>query len=56
MAKFQIATFRLQAHTLDRLASLAESLGVPRTVLARRILEREVDRLWSLTEPTEDSE
>ena len=45
---------RLDPRTRERLDRLASTLGVPRTTLVRRMIERETDSLWSLTEGDDD--
>lgn len=48
MAKYEPLALRIDERTRARLTALAERTGVPKTVLARRLLERQVDDAWSL--------
>lgn len=41
---------RLDETTRDRLEALAQRLEVPKTVLARRMLNQRLDETWALLE------
>ena len=57
MARYEVASLRLEVETSRRLTVLAAGLGVPRTVLMRRMIVEMTDLAFALSDgPPENSQ